>query len=110
MRVDPPATNFGDPDLTSDVVTAPAEILDTSDATIQFAALVGDGFVTVTMNRTTSGLAAPGDWIEFDQIGAYSNALSTSFNGFTSNQFIEVSDEPISARCSSRRDVASNRP
>lgn len=37
-----------------------------------------------------------GDWVEFDQIGAYSNALSTSFNGFTSNQFIEVADEPIS--------------
>ncbi|MFQ6004799.1 MAG: type III PLP-dependent enzyme [Woeseia sp.] len=38
-----------------------------------------------------------GDWIEFDQVGAYSNALSTSFNGFSSNQFIEVFDEPISA-------------
>ncbi|MFQ5549522.1 MAG: hypothetical protein ACE5FV_14620 [Woeseia sp.] len=40
-----------------------------------------------------------GDWIEFDQVGAYSNALSTSFNGFSSNQFIEVLDEPISAGC-----------
>ena len=38
-----------------------------------------------------------GDWIEFDQVGAYSNALSTSFNGFTSNHFVAVSDEPISA-------------
>ena len=41
---------------------------DTGDATIQFAALVGDTFDTVTMNRTTSGLAAPGDWVEVEDI------------------------------------------
>lgn len=41
---------------------------DTSDATIQFAALVGDTFDTVTMNRTTSGLGAPGDYIEIEDI------------------------------------------
>ena len=41
---------------------------DTSDATIQFAALVGDTFDKITMNRTTTGLAAPGDWIEVEDI------------------------------------------
>ena len=41
---------------------------DTSDATIQFAAIVGDAFDTVTMNRTTKGLAAPGDWVEVEDI------------------------------------------
>lgn len=41
---------------------------DTGDATIQFAALVGDTFDTVTMNRTTSGLAAPGDYVEVEDI------------------------------------------
>jgi len=41
---------------------------DTSDATIQFAALVGDTFDTVTMNRTTTGLGAPGDYVEVEDI------------------------------------------
>ncbi len=41
---------------------------DTSDATIQFAALVGDTFDAITMNRTTTGLAAPGDWVELEDI------------------------------------------
>ncbi len=31
-----------------------------------------------------------GDWIEFDQVGAYSNALATTFNGFSSDRFIQV--------------------
>jgi hypothetical protein len=41
---------------------------DSGDATIQFAALVGDTFDTITMNRTTSGLAAPGDWVELEDV------------------------------------------
>jgi len=41
---------------------------DTGDATIQFAALVGDTFDTITMNRTTTGLAAPGDYVEVEDI------------------------------------------
>ncbi len=41
---------------------------DTGDATIQFAALVGDTFDTITMNRTTTGLAAPGDWVELEDV------------------------------------------
>ncbi len=41
---------------------------DTGDATIQFAALVGDTFDTVTMNRTTTGLGAPGDYVEVEDI------------------------------------------
>jgi hypothetical protein len=43
---------------------------DTADATIQFAALVGDTFDTVTMNRGTTGLAAPGDYVEVEDIKA----------------------------------------
>lgn len=43
---------------------------DTADATIQFAALVGDAFDTITMNRTTTGLAAPGDWVELVDVVA----------------------------------------
>ena len=43
---------------------------DTGDATIQYAALVGDTFDTVTMNRSTSGLAAPGDYVEVEDVVA----------------------------------------
>jgi ornithine decarboxylase len=35
-----------------------------------------------------------GDWIEVDQVGAYSSALSTRFNGFAVETFAEVFDEP----------------
>ena len=38
--------------------------------------------------------AREGDWIEIDQLGAYSNALSTHFNGFYPETFIEVHDAP----------------
>ncbi len=39
-----------------------------------------------------------GDWIEIDQLGAYSNALATHFNGFYPEAFVEVHDAPPAAR------------
>ncbi|SMF44020.1 ornithine decarboxylase [Tistlia consotensis] len=33
-----------------------------------------------------------GDWIEIDQVGAYSNALATHFNGFFPETFVTVQD------------------
>ena len=33
-----------------------------------------------------------GDWIEFHQIGAYSNAAATHFNGFFPETFVEIED------------------
>ncbi len=38
-----------------------------------------------------------GDWIEIDQVGAYSNALATHFNGFYPETFVEVHDSPPAA-------------
>lgn len=35
-----------------------------------------------------------GDWIEVGQVGAYSNALSSRFNGFYPETFVELEDEP----------------
>jgi ornithine decarboxylase len=35
-----------------------------------------------------------GDWIEIDQVGAYSNALATRFNGFHPETFVQVFDAP----------------
>src|SRR3546814_20210465 len=35
-----------------------------------------------------------GDWIEIDQVGAYSNALATRFNGFHPDTFVQVFDAP----------------
>jgi ornithine decarboxylase len=34
--------------------------------------------------------ADEGDWVEFGQIGAYSNSMATRFNGFTSETFVAV--------------------
>lgn len=34
--------------------------------------------------------AREGDWIEFGQIGAYSNSMTTRFNGFSSETFVRV--------------------
>ncbi|MDX1424981.1 MAG: type III PLP-dependent enzyme, partial [Kiloniellales bacterium] len=39
--------------------------------------------------------AREGDWIEIDQVGAYSNALATHFNGFHPETFVEVHDRPL---------------
>jgi ornithine decarboxylase len=39
-----------------------------------------------------------GDWIEVDQIGAYSNALATHFNGFFPETFVTVEDAPLALR------------
>ena len=39
-----------------------------------------------------------GDWIEIDQVGAYSNALSSRFNGFYSEKFACVDDQPLSSK------------
>lgn len=39
-----------------------------------------------------------GDWIEFDQVGAYSSALANRFNGFSSETFSIVYDDPQSYR------------
>lgn len=36
-----------------------------------------------------------GDWIEFGRMGAYSNALATHFNGFHSDAYVQVEDEPM---------------
>ena len=35
-----------------------------------------------------------GDWIEFEQTGAYSNALASHFNGFHPETFVEIGPEP----------------
>lgn len=44
-----------------------------------------------------------GDWIEIDQVGAYSSALATRFNGFCSETFSIVNDEPQSYTRLSKR-------
>jgi ornithine decarboxylase len=36
-----------------------------------------------------------GDWIEFGQIGAYSNAMATKFNGFHPETFVTVNSAPF---------------
>lgn len=38
-----------------------------------------------------------GDWIEIDQVGAYSNALATRFNGFYPETYVVVRDTPLAA-------------
>ena len=40
------------------------------------------------------GNVEEGDWIEIDQVGAYSNALATQFNGFYPETFVAVADTP----------------
>jgi len=36
-----------------------------------------------------------GDWIEFGQLGAYSNSMSTHFNGFFPETFVTVDEPPL---------------
>jgi ornithine decarboxylase len=39
-----------------------------------------------------AGDTAMNDWVVFDHMGAYSNALVTEFNGFQSNYFVAIED------------------
>ncbi|MFQ5958296.1 MAG: type III PLP-dependent enzyme [Alphaproteobacteria bacterium] len=39
-----------------------------------------------------------GDWIEIGQLGAYSSALRTQFNGFYPDTFVELADAPKQTR------------
>ena len=50
--------------------------VDTSDATLAFAAEAGDDFDVITFNRTTQGLAAIGDWVELEDVIAGSWATT----------------------------------
>jgi len=36
-----------------------------------------------------------GDWIEFGQIGAYSNSMTTQFNGFFPETYVSVDEAPL---------------
>ncbi len=36
-----------------------------------------------------------GDWIEIGQIGAYSNAMTTNFNGFIAETFVNIDEPPL---------------
>lgn len=38
---------------------------------------------------------AEGDWIEFGQMGAYSNSMATKFNGFYPEAYVTVDEEPL---------------
>jgi len=53
-----------------------------------------------SLDTLPSGFTLPkdvreGDWVEIDQVGAYSNALATNFNGFRPQSFAIVEDEPL---------------
>ncbi|HVJ51183.1 MAG TPA: type III PLP-dependent enzyme [Aliidongia sp.] len=41
--------------------------------------------------------AAPGDWIELGQLGAYGTCLRTGFNGFERTLIVDVADQPLLA-------------
>lgn len=48
-----------------------------------------------------------GDWLEIDCVGAYSNALSTNFNGFRSDAFAILDDQPPSVVAAQRQVLVS---
>lgn len=46
-----------------------------------------------------------GDWIEIGQLGAYGATLRTKFNGFYSDQMVEVKDRPLMSLLGNSREV-----
>jgi len=52
---------------------------DTADATLAWAAELGDTMDTITFNRTTTGLAAIGDWVELQDVASAAWAVTGSF-------------------------------
>lgn len=57
-----------------------------------------DGIDLITERCTLPGLLDVGDWLYFENMGAYTKCSATRFNGFTDNhQVIYVSSEPGAA-------------
>lgn len=67
----------------SDIMYGSITMIDTdsSDATLAFAAEAADTFDTITMNRSTTGIAAIGDWIELQDIGTNKWAVTGVIRG-----------------------------
>lgn len=65
---------------------------DTGDATILFAALVGDNFDRMVLNRTTTGIAGPGDWVEVQDIitGSWAIQGAATATGTVATPFIST--------------------
>lgn len=63
--------------------------VDTGDATLAFAAEEADDFDTITFNRTTTGLAAVGDWVELQDIKSGTWAVTGVYraNGVVATPF-----------------------
>lgn len=63
--------------------------VDTGDATLAWAAEAADNFDTVTFNRTTTGLAAVGDWVEVQDVVTGTWAITGVFraNGVVATPF-----------------------
>ena len=68
------------------------------------ASLLLPSLASVIKENNTDQLPVPvrlpadmreGDWIEFGQIGAYSNALSSKFNGFYPDTYVQVDDDAM---------------
>jgi ornithine decarboxylase len=50
-----------------------------------------------------------GDWVEIDQIGAYSNANATHFNGFHPETYVTLADDPPATFPRTGRTIARSR-
>ena len=66
--------------------------VDTADATLAFAAEEADNFDTITFNRSTTGLAAKGDWVELEDVATGVWAITGVFraNGAVASPFTSV--------------------
>ena len=66
--------------------------VDTADATLAFAAEEADNFDTITFNRSTTGLAAKGDWVELEDVATGVWAVTGVFraNGAVATPFTSV--------------------
>lgn len=77
-----------------------AQVLETSSGTLQPVeySIWGptcDGIDRIMERCTLPGLLDVGDWLYFENMGAYTKCSATRFNGFTDNhQVIYVSSEP----------------
>lgn len=82
-------------------IKLPARLLnpfrELSTATTEFRLLgpTCDCYDVLPHKFTLPDDAEEGDWIEIGQIGAYSNAASTQFNGFKTETFVSVDEAPL---------------
>lgn len=96
--------NLKELDISQETITYPHRLYrlendsKASPATFSLAGPTCDSLDVVPMKATLPSNVSVGDWIEFGMTGAYSNSMSTRFNGLGAADWIEIQPPAVPPR------------